>query len=424
MRILFVSAHYPPDLGACATRVRELCTSWAAEGHEVHVLCGLPNHPTGVIPPEYRGRLVKRELIDGVHVHRTWIYATPNSGTVRRSAAYGSFAASAVLLGQRGIPDPDVLVATSPQFLTALAGAAIARQRGVPLVSEIRDLWPASVWEVGAMPRNHPVIKVLEQVERWLYRESELVVVVSPSFQEAIARATGGRAVDVPVITNGVSLDRFDPDLDATAVKQRFGLPTDVPLAVYAGTHGLSHGLETVLEAAKLAPEVHFVLVGEGARKQALVELGRDLANVTFLPGQPAQAMPEIYAMTDIALVPLRDLPLFRTVIPSKMFEIWAMETPLVLGVAGQAEDIVRASGAGLVVPPEDAAAMAAAVRELAADPDRRREMGRSGRDFVASNYDRKVLARRYLDLLQGVARDARGRARGALSRVRSAVGV
>jgi len=424
VRILFVSAHYPPDLGACATRVRELCTSWAAEGHEVHVLCGLPNHPTGVVPPEYRGHLVKREVVDGVHVHRTWIYATPNSGTVRRSVAFGSFALSAVTVGQRGIPQPDVLIATSPQFLTALAGAFIARQRGVPLVAEIRDLWPASVWEVGALPRHHPIIKVLEQVERWLYRESDLVVVVSPSFQQAIARATGQRAQDVPVITNGVQLDRWDPALDGAAVRRRFGLPQDATLAVYAGTHGMSHGLETVLQAARQAPEVQFVLVGEGARKQDLVEQGRDIDNVTFLPGQPAQAMPEIYAMADIALVPLRDLPLFRTVIPSKMFEIWAMETPLVLGVAGQAEDIVRRSGAGVVVPPEDPAALARAVRELGADAERRRQMGRAGRRFVQAEYDRKVLAQRYLDLLQGVARRARGRARSGLARVREAVGV
>jgi len=309
VRILFVSAHYPPDLGACATRVRELCTSWAAEGHEVHVLCGLPNHPTGVVPPEYRGHLVKREVVDGVHVHRTWIYATPNSGTVRRSVAFGSFALSAVTVGQRGIPQPDVLIATSPQFLTALAGAFIARQRGVPLVAEIRDLWPASVWEVGALPRHHPIIKVLEQVERWLYRESDLVVVVSPSFQQAIARATGQRAQDVPVITNGVQLDRWDPALDGAAVRRRFGLPQDATLAVYAGTHGMSHGLETVLQAARQAPEVQFVLVGEGARKQDLVEQGRDIDNVTFLPGQPAQAMPEIYAMATSPWCPCATCP-------------------------------------------------------------------------------------------------------------------
>lgn len=420
MRILFVSAHYPPDLGALATRARELCTAWAADGHEVHVLCGLPNHPTGVVPPEYRGQLVFREKVDGVHVHRTWIYATPNAGTLRRSAAFVSFAASAISIGQRGIPTPDIIVATSPQFMTAVAGALIARERGVPFVAEIRDLWPASIWEVGAMSRNHPIIKVLEQAERWLYDEAAAVVVVSPAFREAIGRAKGIAPDEVPVITNGVKLERWDPTLDGDALRQRFNLPTDAVIAMYAGTHGMSHGLETVIEAAREAPEVQFVLVGEGARKADLVELGRDVPNVTFLPGQSADAMPGLYAMADIALVPLRDLELFRTVIPSKMFEIWAMETPLVLGVRGQAAEIVQASGAGVVVPPEDAAALARAVRELGADPERRREMGRAGRAFVAQNYDRSALARRYARILGEVARSTRRRVRGRLGRLAS----
>lgn len=423
MRILFVSAHYPPDLGALATRARELCSTWAAEGHEVHVLCGLPNHPTGSVPPEYRGKAVYRELVDGVHVHRTWLYATANRGRVRRSFGFASFAASAVVLGQRGIPDPDVVVATSPQFLTAVAGAWIARQRSAPLVAEIRDLWPASIWEVGALPRNHPVVRVMEQAETWLYQRAELVVVVSPAFRESIAKSKGVPASEIPVITNGVRLDRWDPGLDGIRVRQQFGLPPDAVLALYAGTHGMAHGLEVVVEAARLAPEVQFVLVGEGARKESLVELGRDVPNLTFIPGQQAERMPELYAMADIALVPLRDLPLFRTVIPSKIFEIWAMQTPLVLGVRGQAAEIVAKSGAGIVVPPEDAPALAQAVRELAADPGRRAEMGASGRRFVAEHYDRRALARRYAELLGRVAAKARTRARRGLSRVRDAVG-
>jgi len=411
MRILFVTAHYPPDLGALATRARELATAWAADGHQVHVLCGLPSHPTGVVPPQWRGKLRSREVIDGVVVHRTWIYATPNAGKVRRSAAFASFAASALLIGDRGIPDPDVVLATSPQFLTGVAGALIARRRDRPFVLEIRDLWPRSIWEVGALPRRHPVIFALERLEGWLYRQADEIVVVTRAFRPEIARHLQGRdAADLPVITNGVTLDRFDPTLDGRAVRERLGLPLDGPIALYAGTHGMAHGLDTVVEAARQTPQVHFVLVGEGACKAALVAQGRGLANLHFLAGQPAEAMPELYALADVCLVPLRDLPLFETVIPSKMFEIWAMERPLVLGVRGEAAEIASESGAAVVVPPEDAAALSRAVSELASDPARRASMGAQGRAFVGARYDRAVLARRYAELLGRVAR--RGRAR------------
>lgn len=417
MRILLVSAHYPPDLGALATRASELTRAWAAEGHEVHVLCGLPSHPTGVVPPKYRGRLVYNEVIEGVHVHRTWTYATPNAGKLRRSIAFASFAVSALTIGQRHVPDPEVVVGTSPQFFAAVAGAMLARGRASPFVAEIRDLWPASIWHVGALSEHHPVIKVLERLEGWLYNEADLIVVVSDAFREPIARHVDGLSPDeVPVITNGVSLDRFDPGLDGDAVRAQFNLPVDRPVALYAGTHGMSHGLETVIDAARLTPEVTWVLVGEGARKEALVDYGRGVPNVVFLPGQPATAMPALYAMSDVALVPLRDLELFNTVIPSKLFEIWAMGRPLVLGVRGEAARIVTQSQAGVVVEPESAEALAAAVAELMADDARRAEMGAAGRRFVEEHYDRKVLAARYLRVLEGVARTGR-RAGGRAAR-------
>ena len=411
MRILFVTAHYPPDLGALATRASELARAWAEAGHEVHVLCGLPSHPTGVVPPRWRGRLRSDEVVDGVHVHRTWIYATPNAGRVRRSAAFASFAASAVLFGERGLPDPDVVLATSPQFLTAVAGALIARRRERPFVLEIRDLWPRSIWEVGALPRHHPVIYALQAMEGWLYREADEIVVVTRSFRPEIARHL--RGVDpeaLPVITNGVDLDRFDPVLDGRAVRARFGLPLDAPIALYAGTHGMAHGLDTVVDAARRAPQVAWVLVGEGACKAELVQAGRGVPNLHFRDAVPAAEMSALYAMADVCLVPLRDLPLFETVIPSKMFEIWAMERPLVLGVRGEAAEIVTASGAGVVVPPEDAAALAQAVCDLVADPARARAMGRAGRAFVAARYDRRALADRYVSLLRDVARRGRRR--------------
>ncbi|TVQ94992.1 MAG: glycosyltransferase WbuB [Deltaproteobacteria bacterium] len=406
LRILVVAAHFPPDLGALATRVHDLGRAWVALGHEVHVLCGLPSHPTGVVPPRWRGRLYSDEVVDGIFVHRTWIYPTPNAGRVRRSLAYASFAASVLAIGQRRVEDPDVVIATSPQFLAAVSGALLSRGRRVPLVLEIRDLWPRSIWEVGAMSRHHPAIKVLEQLERWLYRQADEIVVVSEAFRAEIANHLPGvQAQDLPVITNGVRLERFDPKLDGGAVRARLGLPRDKPLALYAGTHGLAHGLSTVIQAARRAPEVHWAFVGEGACKEALRVEADGAPNITFHPGVGAEGMPEIYAMADLCLVPLRDLEVFRTVLPSKMFEIWAMGRPLVLGVAGEAARLAERSGASVVVPPEDPVALAQAVCALSHNEPRRQAMGEAGRAFVEAHFDRRQLALRYAALLDRVAR-------------------
>src|ERR1044071_5012169 len=165
MHILYVSQYFPPEPGAPAARVSELARAWVEAGHRVTVLTGMPNHPSGVIHEGYRQRLFVREDFHGVEVLRTWIYAAANRGRIRRSLAYASFAASAVALGQLGTDRPDVLVATSPQFLCAVAGHAISSVRRVPFVFEVRDLWPESIVAVGALPADHWLVRGLEKVE-------------------------------------------------------------------------------------------------------------------------------------------------------------------------------------------------------------------------------------------------------------------
>ncbi len=419
MRILLVAAHYPPDLGALATRARDLTRAWATAGHEVHVLCGLPNHPSGVIPEAYRGRGMVHEEVDGVHVHRTWVYATPNAGVVRRSAAFVSYAASVVGSGQFQVPRPDVVVTSSPQFLAAVAGVLVGRWKRRPVVVEIRDLWPRTIWEIGALPKDSPAIRLLERGERWLYRQADHIVVVTRSFVDEIRATTPDvPAARIDVVTNGVDLTRFPVSVDPEPLRRELGLSGERPVALYAGTHGLCHGLETVVDAAKRCPEVDFVLVGDGARKADLRERGRGVPNLTFHDAVPSERMPEVYALGDIGLVHLQDLPLFRTVIPSKMFEIWACRRPVVLGVEGEAARILDEAGGGVAVPPEDPDALAAAVRELARDPARRAALGEAGRRAVEQTYDRRRLAERYAGILEDVVARARSR-RGLRSALR-----
>ncbi|MFM2151744.1 MAG: hypothetical protein RL199_179 [Pseudomonadota bacterium] len=408
MKILYVSQYYPPEMGAPAVRVSELARAWAADGHEVTVLTGFPHHPTGVVPEGYRGwPWVRTEDDAGVRVVRVPVFATANRGVFRRSLSYVSFAATAGLLGPVLGGRPDVVVATSPQFLTGLVGLELAALTRAPFVFEVRDLWPQSVVEVGAMAADHPAVKVMEAMERLLYAKAGRIVVVSEPFVDALA-AKGVDPAKIFVVTNGVDLDRFRPEPRGNAVRRELGLEGKF-VAMYVGTHGMAHGLSTLLEAAELMrgdDRFRFVFVGEGADKEALVERARRraLGNVVFVGQQPHERIPSFVAASDAMLVPLRAKALFKTVLPSKIFECLAAARPVVLGVDGEARRLVEDSGGGTCVQPESAEAVVGALRHLAADPERADAMGRSGRAYVERHFARPVLARRYLGLLAEVA--------------------
>lgn len=307
---------------------------------------------------------------------------------------------------------PDVLVATSPQFLCAVAGHAIARMRSLPFVFEVRDLWPESIVAVGALPEGHPVVRGLALVERYLYRQADRIVVVTDSFASRL-RERGVATNKIHVVKNGVDLERFVPGSRDTPLRARLGY-ADKFVISYVGTHGMAHGLDRVLDvAAELRPhrQIRFLFVGEGAERPRLEARAKAeaLDNVLFLGSLPRDAMSEVYATSDLCLVPLRRTELFQSVLPSKIFEILAMARPLLLSVDGEARALVEASGGGVYVPPEDAPAMAEAILRLAQDPAACRAMGESGRAYVTEHFDRKRLAARYLGILEGVAR--RGRA-------------
>lgn len=405
LRILYVSQYFPPEPGAPAARVSELARAWVRKGHEVTVLTGMPNHPTGEVPPEYRGHALLEEDFHGVKVVRTWIYAAPNKGRVRRSLAYASFAASAAAFGQLFVRDrPDVLVATSPQLLCGMAGAVIGAARSIPFVLEVRDLWPESIVAVGALPAGHPVVRGLSVVEESLYRAAKSIVVVTDAFRVRLIER-GIAPSKVRVIKNGVDLSRFHAAPRNTALRETLGLG-DRFVVAYVGTHGMAHGLDAVLDVAKRFASndaVRFIFVGEGAERARLQARARDegISNVQFLGVLPRDAMTEVYATSDVCLVPLRKTDLFATVIPSKIFEILAMERPIVLSVDGEARSIVEASGGGIYAPPEDVDAMTSAIETLRTDPARAREMGVKGRAYVVREFDRDVLADAYLKILE-----------------------
>jgi glycosyltransferase involved in cell wall biosynthesis len=295
-----------------------------------------------------------------------------------------------------------------------MAAACTSRQRQIPFVLEVRDLWPAIFVELGVV-RNRGLIRLLERWEMSIYRRATRIITVTDAFRSnLIERGVPERKVFT--ITNGADVDFWRPAEPPREMAQSLGLEGRF-VVLYIGAHGISHALGRVLDCAKLlrsAPEIRFVFVGEGAEKEQLVRRARQegLENVQFVEPVSKSDVKRFYALADVCLVPLRDVPLFEAFIPSKMFEMMAMARPIVASVRGEAADILYRSGAANVVQPEDSSAMADSILDLFRNRDRAREMGQRGRDFVVENYSRRSLAAAYMSVIDSAIDEYRKRRR------------
>jgi glycosyltransferase involved in cell wall biosynthesis len=406
LRIAYVCHYFAPEPAAPAARVYELSRAWVRAGHQVTVVTAFPNHPTGEIPLAYRGKLAATEWLHGIRVLRNWLYAVPNRGVGKRGLNHLSFMATSVLLGVPRLGPVDMVLASSPTLFSAVSAWIMARLRRVPFVLEVRDLWPEAFVEMGVM-RDGPAFRALVRLARFLYRRAARVVVVTEGFADRLA-AQGVPRAKLAVIPNGADVDLFSPMSNGHATRAALGLDGQFVVA-YVGSHGLSHGLGAVLDAAARQPYVTYLLVGDGADRDRLVAERdrRGLANVRMIPSLPKGNVPGLYAAADVCLVPLRDIPIFETFVPSKLFEALAAGCPVVGAVRGEARAILVRSGGALLAEPEDGSSIAAAVDSLHANPALGSELGRRGRAFVQEHYDRNVLAARYLGLLNEVVREA-----------------
>lgn len=408
LHILFISQYFPPEMGAPSARTYELCRHWAEKGHKVTVITGFPNHPTGVIPPEYRQHFYKIEMIDGIKVIRTYVYATPNKGFFKRILSYISFMCSAIFLGPWKAGCPDLVIATSPQFFVAIAGYIISRIKRKSFIFEVRDLWPESIVQLGQL-KNRTIIRFLESIEAFLYRKAKMIIAVTDSFVPIIA-GKGVTESKIKVVKNGVDLSLFNASKSNPELKKQLNLEGKF-IVSYIGTHGLSHALDKVLDTVALLkdhPDIHFLLIGEGAEKENLIaqKARLKLTNVSFLDQIDKSELPYYYSLSDIVLITLRNLELFRTVIPSKMFEIMAMERPIIISVDGEARKIViDEANAGVFAEPENIEQLKQAILELQRDEEERVVLGNNGREFVKTQFSRRALADLYLELLKNIAR-------------------
>jgi colanic acid biosynthesis glycosyl transferase WcaI len=410
VKILYISQYFPPEMGAPAARAAELARHWTEAGHQVSVLTGFPNHPTGIVPAAWRSRLRRlthREKVGEVDVYRTWLWPLPNRKTHERMRNYASFCISAAVRGLT-MPRPDVIIATSPQLLVGLSGWLLARAKRVPFVFEVRDLWPESLAAVGLGGENSLLHRSLSAIANFLYSRSDRIVVVTPAFRDFLVKQRRVPAAKISVVENGVEASVFAPCGMETrsALREQLGIQGKF-VVCYVGTMGLAHGLETLLDAATqlrdCSCEILFLLIGEGSEKEKIKAMASalGLANICFLDQQPRQKIPALISASDACLVLLKKTELFKTVIPTKMLEFMSCARPVILGVDGQARTIVEDAGAGIAIEPENSTELARVIGQLAANPEFGRSLGRKGREYVISRFSRRGTAEKYIQVLE-----------------------
>lgn len=405
MRIVVISHYFPPEIGAPSARLYEMAKHWVELGNEVHVVTSFPNHPTGIIPEEYRGMKYMYEEMDGIHVYRNYVYATPNKGFIKKTLGHISFMFSSVLISMRKIKEPDVIITSSPTFFSIFSGYWYSLRKKASFVLEIRDLWPAAMIELGVMKKGI-ITNILEKIELFFYRKSKKLIMVTKSFKENVVN----RGIDsnkVHVITNGVNQELFYPKEKNKAIINKYNLE-DKFIISYVGAHGISQNLSTILKVAKALEkekDIQFLFVGEGAEKDKLKQIASEqvLHNVTFIDYQSKMMIPEFYNISDISLIPLKNIELFKTFIPSKMFELMACGVPIVASLEGEAADILNKSQAAEVVKPDNPEEIMKAIIKLKNDKALLEQLKKKGPTFVEQNYSRRKLSEQYLEILSEI---------------------
>ena len=392
LRILLLSQYFPPEVGATQSRMQAFAEYLAARGHHVTVICEFPNHPFGVIPEAYRGRLYEDDRSNPYRVLRVWVKASHEKTQRTRMQFYLSYMALATAIAPVA-GRADVVFATSPPLFTGLAGLALARLNAAPLVLDVRDLWPAAAVSLNQIPSRHAVTAG-EALERLLYQQAAAVTTVTRSFCDHIDRIRD-RPPSSILLPNG-TLELFFAE-----GQQRSDLHAALGgdgrfLVTFAGTMGIAQALPSVLEAASQADDLAFAFVGEGPLRESLEARVRalGLANVTFHDQVPIEEMPPILASSDALLVPLSAHPTFADFVPSKLIDFMATGKPVILSAQGEAARLLERSRGGVVVPPEDPRALVEAARRLATHPEEAAVMGQRGRAFAATRLRRRQAER------------------------------
>jgi colanic acid biosynthesis glycosyl transferase WcaI len=407
MHILIISQNYYPEP---VNLWSELSESLQDIGHNVTVLTGFPNFPSGKLYPGYRIKLWQKEIINGVSVVRVPLYPYHGRSALKRSLNYLSFMLASCVLGAWGMRRPDVIYAIQPPT-TCLPAWFFSLIWQIPFIYDLQDMWPETLYATGMM-NNTKMLRMVTKYCDWIYKRADAIRVISPGFRSNLIKK-GVIESKIHLISNWVNTGFYKPKEQDSALAQRFRLIDRINI-VYAGTIGPAQGMDTVLDAALLLKdlsEVQFVLVGDGIDLERLKKLSKSyrLENLKFLGRQPMKLMPSLYMLSDMLLVHLRDDPLFRITIPHKTLTYLASGKPVLAAVEGDVADVIKAVGAGLTCRPGDPAALAEAVRNYCnMSSESRAVMGDNGRKVACDYYAKDHLIEQVDQMLSGVVRMSR----------------
>lgn len=404
MKILFITDNFTPEVNAPATRTYEHVKEWIKDKNvEVTIITCAPNFPHGKVYDGYKNKLYQKEYIDGIEVIRVWSYITSNSGFLKRVLDYISFGIMAFLVGL--FKKHDLIIATSPQFFTTWAAWGLSKIKRKPWIFELRDLWPESIKTVGAMKQGK-AIDTLEKIELGLYKSCNKVVAVTDAFKTNLINR-GIDANKIEVVTNGSNMELFSPREKNQELLKSLNLENKFVIG-YIGTHGMAHSLDFIVNSiSKIKDEdIHFLFIGDGAMKQKVLEIAKylNIKNATFLNPIKKDDVPDYLNICDVSLAPLKKEDNFKTVIPSKIFEASAMLKPTLLGVEGQAQEIIETHNAGLCFEPENEKDFIEKVQILKNNREKYIEL-QKGCEELAITYDRKRLAQKMLEIIKNMVK-------------------
>lgn len=405
MRILFLTQYFPPETGAAQNRLSDLARRLTQAGHRVTVLTALPSYPQGEVHQAYRGRFMMMEDDAGIRIVRTWAHATRRKSFVPRLLNYLSFAMLSVIVGWLTAENADIVFVESPPLFLGFSGYLLSKLKHAKFVLNISDLWPESAVALGVL-RSKYLIRLAIWAEEWLYHRARLVTGQTQGIIDSIQRRCSHTRIQL--VTNGVS-----PEFIAAAAKAlesretvrlEFGVKGKFVVG-YAGLHGLVYRLDAILEAARALTnfhEIHFLLIGDGPEKNRLQERARyeRLTNTSFFPTLPAARMPEVFTSMDVTLIIVRRHDLFKGTLPSKLFEAMGAGVPVIGAVEGEAQTVIQQANCGICVKSDDPLAIAEAILTLFRDPALRRRLGKNGREYVSTHYNRREIAKRFESLL------------------------
>ena len=401
-KILFLTDNFPPEVNAPASRTYDHCKEWVKAGADVTVITCAPNFPQGHVYAGYKNKLYQKEILDGIKVIRVWSYIVPNKGFIKRTLDYISYSITSFIAGL--FIKSDVIIATSPQFFTALSGRTLSKVKKTPWVMEVRDLWPESIKTVGAM-KDSIFIRYFEWQEKRCYNSATKIIVVTDSFKRTLINR-GINENKISVIKNGVNRNLFTHRPKDNDLIHELGLQGKKIIG-YIGTHGMAHKLDFILQCAKHLeseyPNLHFLFIGNGAIKEKLFMLKEELGcqNVTMLDSVSKKVVARYISILDVCLINLKKSPLFKTVIPSKIFENAGMQIPILMGVEGEAKEIIEKYGAGLCFEPENEKDFKEKLLKILT-PSIYKEC-QKGCQILAKDFDREKLAKNMLDIINTI---------------------